>query len=320
MANDLDRNADTPDRIRKNWQRIILGGITNTLSLSTAGGLQVSSGSLEIKLASTPGLSLSSSGITIDLDNTNPCLALGATGIGVTVNSGGSLTKTSTGVAISSANFTDITTTVNGTTWTINAGVVTLAKMANLATQTIIGRATAGTGVPEALTIDGGLSTTGTQLMTKLRSVFTDFADAGSVGTGETDLYSHTLAAGLLATNGDSLCLDYGTTLVNSASTKQIKLYFGGTAYFDTGALTISATSSASFYVRIIRVSSSIVRWTVVYNTVGASAITAVTTGEITGLTLANTQVIKITGTAAGGAAANNDIVAKNSTIRFEGA
>lgn len=46
----------------------------------------------------------------------------------------------------------DITTSASGATWTIDAGVVTLAKMANMATDSIIGRATAATGVPEVLT------------------------------------------------------------------------------------------------------------------------------------------------------------------------
>lgn len=47
---------------------------------------------------------------------------------------------------------TDITVSVGGTTWTIDGGAVTLAKMANVATATIFGRVTAGTGTPEALT------------------------------------------------------------------------------------------------------------------------------------------------------------------------
>ena len=45
----------------------------------------------------------------------------------------------------------DITISSSGTVWTIDAGAVTLSKMANLATSTILGRATAGSGVPEAL-------------------------------------------------------------------------------------------------------------------------------------------------------------------------
>ena len=46
----------------------------------------------------------------------------------------------------------DITVSGAGTAWAIDAGAVTLAKMANVATGTILGRVTAATGVPEALT------------------------------------------------------------------------------------------------------------------------------------------------------------------------
>jgi len=45
----------------------------------------------------------------------------------------------------------DITVSGSGATWTIDAAAVSLSKMADLATSTILGRATAGTGVPEAL-------------------------------------------------------------------------------------------------------------------------------------------------------------------------
>jgi hypothetical protein len=44
---------------------------------------------------------------------------------------------------------------------TIASGAVTLAKMADIATDRLIGRDTAGTGVPEALTVGGGIEFTG---------------------------------------------------------------------------------------------------------------------------------------------------------------
>jgi hypothetical protein len=47
----------------------------------------------------------------------------------------------------------DITVSGAGVIWTINNGAVTLAKQANLATQTVVGRNTAGTGTPEAVTL-----------------------------------------------------------------------------------------------------------------------------------------------------------------------
>jgi len=59
-------------------------------------------------------------------------------------------------------NFGDITVSSGGTVWTINASVITLAKMANLISQRIIGRNTTGTGAPELVTIEQALDWIGT--------------------------------------------------------------------------------------------------------------------------------------------------------------
>lgn len=45
----------------------------------------------------------------------------------------------------------DITVSGSGVTWTIDNGVVSLAKMANMATDSLLGRDTAGSGAPEVL-------------------------------------------------------------------------------------------------------------------------------------------------------------------------
>lgn len=47
----------------------------------------------------------------------------------------------------------DITVAASGATWTIDAGAVTNAKLASVATATFKGRTTAGTGTPEDLTV-----------------------------------------------------------------------------------------------------------------------------------------------------------------------
>lgn len=53
----------------------------------------------------------------------------------------------------------DITVSGSGATWIIDNGVVSLAKMANLANSRIIGRgSTGGTGVPQAIVIGNGLT------------------------------------------------------------------------------------------------------------------------------------------------------------------
>lgn len=66
------------------------------------------------------------------------------------------------GGGVSDGDKTDITVSSGGTVWTVDAGAITLSKMANLATDRLICRDTAGTGVPEACTVGGGLEFTGT--------------------------------------------------------------------------------------------------------------------------------------------------------------
>lgn len=58
----------------------------------------------------------------------------------------------------------DITVSASGATWTIDAGAVTLAKMANLTAGMLIGRQTSGDGVPQAITPGTGLALTTTTL------------------------------------------------------------------------------------------------------------------------------------------------------------
>lgn len=71
----------------------------------------------------------------------------------ITIGSGLSL-NASTGVLTASGGVDDGDKgdiTISSGTWTIDAGAVTLAKMANMATASLLGRNTAGTGSPEVL-------------------------------------------------------------------------------------------------------------------------------------------------------------------------
>ena len=147
------------------------------------------------------------------------------------------------------------------------------------------------------------------------------FTDAGNSGTSETDLYSYTTPANTFATDGDKVEAFYGGVFVSSGTaTRQIKAYFGGTAFFDTGALTLSLSSAWTMYVELIRVSATVVRYMVSLTTQEASSAAYTAVGELTGLTLTGTNILKITGTAAGAGAASNDIVAKLGSVKFSSA
>jgi hypothetical protein len=171
-----------------------------------------------------------------------------------------------------------------------------------------------GSGRAGAFSINTGTTSKVSRVGGKIKEYFTD---AGNTGTSETDLYTYTTEAGLLANNGETITGNYAGEFVTSGgtATRQVKLYFGGTAFFDSGALTVSEATDWSLRYTLIRVSSTAVRYEVTFLSGGLSSLIPPSGGEITGLTLSNTNILKITGTAAGVGAATNDITAKLGSI-----
>lgn len=149
-------------------------------------------------------------------------------------------------------------------------------------------------------------------------TIFDHFTDAGNATTTETDLYSDTIPANALNINSDKLDAEYGGVFVSSGTaTRQIKIYFGGSVIFDTGALTLSLSAAWTAYVTLIRVSATVIRYMISFATEGAALSAYTSVGELTGLTLSNANILKITGQAAGIGAATNDIVAKMGTVKW---
>lgn len=205
------------------------------------------------------------------------------------------------------------------TTNTISTAGARLFRVLNNATQLLVLMANGNLGIgvtpTRILSLKAGESTALAQVG---GVIFDHYTDVGNVGTGEDDLYSDTLAASILATNGDKIEAEYGGTFVSSATaTREVKAYFGGTMIFDTGALTLSLSAAWTMFVTCIRVSSSVVRCMVSFTTEGAALAAYTSYTEVTGLTLTNTQVLKITGEAAGVGAATNDIIAKLGSISW---
>lgn len=175
--------------------------------------------------------------------------------------------------------------------------------------------AVGSTGQYLAATDNAGTLGWTTPATDKVKPLFDLYTDAGNSGTTETDLYSSTLAAGELANNGDKLVIWYGINLPSaSGATVNIRMYFGGSAIFGTGALTKLAAGWMDIRVEIVRVSSTTIRYTAFFQNTGYGSVPLVGGAELAGLTLSNTNVIKITGQAGAGGA-NNDIVAKCGAI-----
>lgn len=144
------------------------------------------------------------------------------------------------------------------------------------------------------------------------------YADAGNTTTTETDIFTYTTAVNRLATNGDRIQTQGAGVFVSSGTaTRQMRMYFGGTLIFDSGALTVYLAAAWVVTSTITRVSGTVIRYEVSMTTEGAALAAYTASGEVTGLTLSNTNIIKITGTAAGVGAATNDIVGKAWSVDF---
>lgn len=149
--------------------------------------------------------------------------------------------------------------------------------------------------------------------------LFDHFTDA-TVGGAEADIYSDTIPASQLSANGQKLVsLFSGNFVTVGTELTQLKLYFAGTVIWDsTGVAPSTGTTSWRVFSEIIRVSSTVVRYTVSLNTTGASGYTYCSVGELTGLTLSNTNILKITGTSTGVGSGSGDIVGKMGYVEFK--
>lgn len=177
-----------------------------------------------------------------------------------------------------------------------------------------------GAMVDASLTYADGTPLLGVTAAYRRKSLFDHYTDGATTHTDGTEdnLYSDTTAAGQLAANGEKIEAEYGGVFVSSATaTRKVKVYFGGTAIFDTGDLTLSLSSAWTAYVTLIRVSATVIRYMVSFTTEGAALAAYTSVGELTGLTLSGTNVLKITGAAAGADAAASDIVAKVGTVNW---
>src|SRR5262249_8207016 len=134
----------------------------------------------------------------------------------------------------------------------------------------------------------------------------------GSVGSSETDLHSYTIAANVLANDGDSIDCNIGGQFAANANNKRVRMYFGGTLILDTSAIAFY-NSQWSMFVSVIRISSSAVFCNIIGGGTGSGTnIVFPNNITVTGLSFTGTLILKATGTAT----SNNDVTATASVVR----
>lgn len=148
------------------------------------------------------------------------------------------------GATLANGDYGDVTVTSAGAVITIDPGVVTLAKMANLPTDTLMGRDTAGTGVPEQLTVTGGIEFTGTGGIQT--GAFTGDVTKSAGGTALAIAVSSVTYAKMQTIGTDTLIgRDTAATGAPEAITVGGGLEFTGTGGIQTSALTGAVTKTA---------------------------------------------------------------------------
>ena len=156
----------------------------------------------------------------------------------------------------------DITVSAAGTTWTIDASTVTLAKQADMATGSLVYRKTAGAGAPEVqplATLKTDLGLTGTNSGDQTITL-TGAVTGSGVGSFSTSLGSFTTAqlnsavsdadlptlAANNAFTGSQTTSGTGTalTVTNSNSTTATQFQVAGSITFDTASLFATAINT----------------------------------------------------------------------------
>lgn len=219
----------------------------------------------------------------------NPTLASGEVGVDTTNNlfkigngatAWNSLTASFTTTGVSDGDKGDITVSSSGTVWTIDNGVVSLAKLANMATGSLYYRKTAGSGAPEVqtlATLKTDLGLTGTNSGDQTITLTGDVTGSGTgsfaatIGNGVVTLAKIANAA------ASSKLLGSGATGIGS-SYAEITL---GTNLSMSGT-TLNATSTVADGDKgDITVSSSGTVWTIDNSVVTLAKMADVATGSV---------------------------------------
>jgi hypothetical protein len=176
----------------------------------------------------------------------------------------------------------DVTSPAGSAIATIGNNTVTLAKMATMATTSLLGRSTAGTGNVEALTIGTGLSLSAGVLSATNTSAGTVTSVAASVPTGFAIAGSPVTSTGTLAITYAGGYQGY----TSAEATKLSGIATGATA--NTGTVTSVSVTTASGVSGSVATSTSTPAITITLSAITPTSVAA--TGTVTGSNLSGTN------------------------------
>lgn len=214
------------------------------------------------------------------------------------------------------------TSSLSGTTAT-NVGTVSGATTIGVAGNIVLGDGTLRTTYPQTdLKMDLGLASSNRFNAIRAQSVqiiagtssgeiakaggtiYANPSAIGNVGTGEDTLETYTVPANTLSADGMWLHFVTPVIISNSVNAKRIRVKFGATTIFDTGALPISTAIDIIITGWITRAGSSTVQKAWVQMTSNNATVLASADYTAPGETLTGAVILKVTGEAV----SNNDI------------
>lgn len=145
--------------------------------------------------------------------------------------------------------------------------------------------------------------------------IFTSTTTTGNVTTGEDTLFTTSIPANTLNSNKDTLVATCAGTFGASINNKRIRVRFGSTLIFDSGALAITAATSWVVELEIIRTGAATQKCNVRLNT-SSAALSAYANYTVSTETLSNANNLDVTGEGT----ATNDIVGEMFKVRWEAA
>lgn len=198
------------------------------------------------------------------------------------------------GAGVTDGDKGDITVSSSGTTWTIDNNAVTLAKMADMATSSLIYRKTGGTGDPEVNTLatlktDLGLTGTNSGDQTSIVGITGTKSQFDTAVTDGNFLYVGDVTESIIVAVGDE-----NTELTSGTGKVTFRMPYAFTLTDVRASLTVAQSSGSIFTVDINEEGTSILSTKLTIDNTEKTSTTASTPAVISDTALADDAEITI--------------------------